>query len=132
MTSPPQVNPNIRRDKWSPEEDEQLIALVNEFGVGRWAEIARQCDGRTDQQCMGRWRRHLDPNICRVSATTHNANQIGAYTGVPAKEAIAPSRALPACANETVLLTVRAVKHPTDCCPVLCGSLQGHSCVAKQ
>lgn len=62
-----QVNPNIRRDKWTADEDAKLIELVKTFGVGRWAEIARNCDGRTDQQCMGRWRRHLDPSIRRVS-----------------------------------------------------------------
>lgn len=62
-----QVNPNIRRDKWTADEDAKLIELVKTFGVGRWAEIARNCDGRTDQQCMGRWRRHLDPAIKRVS-----------------------------------------------------------------
>jgi myb proto-oncogene protein len=61
-----QVNPNIRRDKWTSDEDAKLIELVKTFGVGRWAEIARNCDGRTDQQCMGRWRRHLDPSIRRV------------------------------------------------------------------
>eukprot|EP00775_Hariotina_reticulata_P010348 gene10348-10505_t len=61
------VNPNIRRDKWTSEEDAKLIELVKTFGVGRWAEIARNCDGRTDQQCMGRWRRHLDPSIRRDS-----------------------------------------------------------------
>jgi myb proto-oncogene protein len=37
--------------------------------VGKWAEIARHCQGRTDQQCMGRWRRHLDPAIKRDSWT---------------------------------------------------------------
>jgi hypothetical protein len=68
-----QVNPNIRRDKWTADEDAKLIELVKTFGVGRWAEIARNCDGRTDQQCMGRWRRHLDPNIRRVSGCTVTA-----------------------------------------------------------
>jgi len=63
-----QVNPSIKRDKWTAGEDLQLISLVAELGVGRWAEIARQIDGRTDQQCMGRWRRHLDPNIRRVGS----------------------------------------------------------------
>lgn len=42
---------------------------VRTFGVGKWAEIARHCQGRTDQQCMGRWRRHLDPAIKRDSWT---------------------------------------------------------------
>jgi myb proto-oncogene protein len=64
--APPQVNPNIRRDKWTAEEDAKLMELVKTFGIGRWAEIARNCEGRTDQQCMGRWRRHLDPGIKRV------------------------------------------------------------------
>eukprot|EP00891_Asterochloris_glomerata_P009442 jgi/Astpho2/9442/Aster-01702 len=87
------VNPNIRKDKWTAEEDDQLRALVKEYGSS-WAEISRnievraetlgQCwlsvsallpilgcetaillQGRTDQQCMGRWRRHLDPSIRR-------------------------------------------------------------------
>jgi Myb-like DNA-binding domain len=115
-----QVNPGIRKEKWSADEDHQLAALVAEHG-NRWADIAKQCapsrprrgrigvlyilrpscpfpvrglsvralqnqasvflnvhtfrvdthsrpllcsiPGRTDQQCMGRWRRHLDPNI---------------------------------------------------------------------
>lgn len=42
----------------------QLRRLVDKFG-NKWAEIARHMDGRTDQQCMGRWTRHLDPNISR-------------------------------------------------------------------
>lgn len=70
-----QVNPNIRRDKWTEEEDAKLIELVKTFGVGRWAEIARNCDGRTDQQCMGRWRRHLDPSIRRVSDCGERPNE---------------------------------------------------------
>ena len=43
------------------------MELVRAHGIGKWAEIARCLDGRTDQQCMGRWRRHLDPTIRRVS-----------------------------------------------------------------
>lgn len=40
----------------------QLADLHKEYG-NKWAEIARRLEGRTDQQCMGRWRRHLDPSI---------------------------------------------------------------------
>eukprot|EP00232_Nephroselmis_pyriformis_P000357 CAMPEP_0182912944 /NCGR_PEP_ID=MMETSP0034_2-20130328/37778_1 /TAXON_ID=156128 /ORGANISM="Nephroselmis pyriformis, Strain CCMP717" /LENGTH=296 /DNA_ID=CAMNT_0025049641 /DNA_START=304 /DNA_END=1190 /DNA_ORIENTATION=+ len=58
------VNPFIRKDKWTPEEDALLADLYAKYG-NRWAEIARRCNGRTDQQCMGRWRRHLDPDIKR-------------------------------------------------------------------
>ena len=54
----------IRKDKWEPAEDARLAALVAQHGAA-WAEIARSLVGRTDQQCMGRWRRHLDPAIRR-------------------------------------------------------------------
>ena len=58
------VNPAIKRDKWDEDEDELLTALVQKYG-NAWAEIARHVPGRTDQQCMGRWKRHLDPSIKR-------------------------------------------------------------------
>jgi len=58
------VNPEIKRDKWDEDEDELLTALVQKYG-NAWAEIARHVPGRTDQQCMGRWKRHLDPSIKR-------------------------------------------------------------------
>ena len=64
-----QVNPNIKKEKWTEEEDEALVALVAEHG-NAWADIARRLDGRTDQQCMGRWRRHLDPAIRRDAWAT--------------------------------------------------------------
>lgn len=58
------VNPDIKRDKWSSKEDALLVRLVEMYG-NQWALIARNVPGRTDQQCMGRWRRHLDPLIRR-------------------------------------------------------------------
>ena len=58
------VNPDIKRDKWSGKEDALLVRLVEMYG-NQWALIARYVPGRTDQQCMGRWRRHLDPMIRR-------------------------------------------------------------------
>eukprot|EP00884_Botryococcus_braunii_P013629 jgi/Botrbrau1/22267/Bobra.0138s0027.1 len=58
------VNPNIRKEKWTDDEDRQLMRLFKTYG-NAWAEISRCMNGRTDQQCMGRWRRHLDPSIKR-------------------------------------------------------------------
>jgi hypothetical protein len=37
-----QVNPDIRKEKWSAEEDRHLAALVAEHG-NRWADIAKKC-----------------------------------------------------------------------------------------
>lgn len=58
------VNPNIRKEKWTEAEDRKLAEMYDVYGQ-KWAEIARHLEGRTDQQCMGRWRRHLDPSIRR-------------------------------------------------------------------
>ena len=41
-----QVNPDIRKEKWSAEEDRLLASLVAEHG-NRWADIAKQCALRT-------------------------------------------------------------------------------------
>lgn len=45
------MNPNIRKERWTEIEDLRLTDLVHEHG-NAWAEISRQMDGRTDQQCM--------------------------------------------------------------------------------
>lgn len=58
------VNPSINRARWTPEEDEHLIELVAQHG-NAWAVIARGMVGRTDQQCMGRWKRTLDPAVVK-------------------------------------------------------------------
>lgn len=58
------VNPDIRKEKWTSQEDALLATLVDDIGF-HWADISRRIPGRTDQQCMGRWKRHLDPSIRR-------------------------------------------------------------------
>ena len=45
------VNPDLRKAKWTAEEDGKLAALVAEHGK-QWAVISRQMDGRSDQQVM--------------------------------------------------------------------------------
>ena len=46
-----QVNPNIRKEKWTEDEDRRLLKLVKQYG-NAWAEISRCLDGRTDQQVL--------------------------------------------------------------------------------
>ena len=69
-----QVNPHIKKEKWTDDEDDRLAMLVRQFGSA-WAEIARRMRGRTDQQCMGRWRRHLDPSIRYVLKRENGSGQ---------------------------------------------------------
>ena len=37
-----QVNPHIRKEKWTVDEDKTLACLVAEHG-NKWADIAKQC-----------------------------------------------------------------------------------------
>ena len=38
-----QVNPNIKKEKWTVEEDEKLLVLYEEHG-GSWAQISRHLE----------------------------------------------------------------------------------------
>jgi hypothetical protein len=50
--------------RWTPEEDERLIAAIREHGTENWPLIAQQIGGgRTRAQCSQRWNRGLDPRI---------------------------------------------------------------------
>ena len=49
------LDPSIKRGEWDEEEDEKLKALVSKYGVGKWAKIAGEMNGRTSTQCSKRW-----------------------------------------------------------------------------
>ncbi len=49
-----QVNPNIKKEKWSPAEDERLLVLYEEHG-GSWAQISRHLEvsySADDSHCI--------------------------------------------------------------------------------
>ncbi|KAM6147716.1 LOW QUALITY PROTEIN: myb-related protein B [Erethizon dorsatum] len=51
--------------KWTHEEDEQLRALVKQFGQQDWKFLASHFPNRTDQQCQYRWLRVLNPDLVK-------------------------------------------------------------------
>ena len=53
----------LNRSSFSQEEDNQLKALVEEFGDKNWPEIASHMKNRTTRQCRERYRHYLSPNI---------------------------------------------------------------------
>mmetsp|Transcript_18724 Transcript_18724/g.28231 ORF Transcript_18724/g.28231 Transcript_18724/m.28231 type:complete len:569 (-) Transcript_18724:433-2139(-) len=50
---------------WTKEEDEKVIALVQEHGPRKWSTIAAQLPGRISKQCRERWHNHLNPEISK-------------------------------------------------------------------
>lgn len=60
------INPKIKRNKWSFEEDLTLGVALKIYGNKKWSKIANHLNGRTDIQCRERFCNILDPNLEEV------------------------------------------------------------------
>jgi Myb-like DNA-binding protein BAS1 len=55
------LDPNLRKGKWTAEEDQKLIDAFAKHGSS-WQRISLEIPGRTDDQCAKRYIEVLDPN----------------------------------------------------------------------
>uniref|UniRef100_A0A8B9PG17 snRNA-activating protein complex subunit 4 n=1 Tax=Apteryx owenii TaxID=8824 RepID=A0A8B9PG17_APTOW len=47
---------DVKKGRWSLEEEEQLIELVQKHGLGHWSKIASELPHRTGSQCLSKWK----------------------------------------------------------------------------
>ena len=63
-----QINPNIKKGKWSQEEDDKIINLVKEHGYD-WAKISNLIRNRTSKQIRSRYIYYLDDGLNKSEFT---------------------------------------------------------------
>lgn len=61
--SPSEGGGKTTKNPWSREEDEQVLELVERFGVKSWSALAVHLPGRTGKQIRERWHNQLDPSV---------------------------------------------------------------------
>ncbi|KAG7481587.1 hypothetical protein MATL_G00068320 [Megalops atlanticus] len=47
---------DVKKGRWSQEEEAMLINLVEKYGAGRWSKIASEIPNRIDSQCLQKWK----------------------------------------------------------------------------
>ncbi|KAG8984038.1 hypothetical protein FRB93_006831 [Tulasnella sp. JGI-2019a] len=63
------LHPSVKKTNWNAEEDELLLELHAKH-PGRWALIASNIPGRTDDACAKRYCEALDPKLNKTDWTT--------------------------------------------------------------
>ena len=65
-----------RRYKFSTEEDQKLIKLVQKHGQSDWIFISEFMPNRNSRQCRDRWNNYLNPNLNKAEWTNEEISML--------------------------------------------------------
>lgn len=71
-----QLNPGIKSEEWTDEEEKKLFSMHDKFG-NRWAEIARELQGRTDNCIKNHFYSTLRKAVRRLNRFIANTKDRG-------------------------------------------------------
>uniref|UniRef100_A0A8C3V7X9 snRNA-activating protein complex subunit 4 n=1 Tax=Catharus ustulatus TaxID=91951 RepID=A0A8C3V7X9_CATUS len=71
---------NLKKGRWSLEEEEKLIELVEKHGLGHWSKIASDLVHRTGSQCLSKWKLMVGSKVlwkcCCGHSPTSSVNNV--------------------------------------------------------
>ena len=62
------INPSYKKGKWSEEEDERILNLINEHGYN-WAKLSQIIINRSSRQIRSRYINYLDKTLIKTQFT---------------------------------------------------------------
>lgn len=111
------LSPNVKKSAWTREEDDLLLELYK-IHAAKWAVIARNIPGRTDDACSKRYREALDPSLKKDDWTPDEDekliavyNRLGGKWGRVGQEL---QRSGLGCRNRSRLSSSTLVAHPAN------------------
>ncbi|NWV14444.1 SNPC4 protein, partial [Ptilonorhynchus violaceus] len=82
---------DVKKGKWSLEEEEQLIELVQKHGLGHWSKIASELPHRTGSQCLSKWQLMIGSKVLWKSCYVTIPKRSGATKRRHTEESSSPS-----------------------------------------